>query len=155
MVVGRNPPASPMPPVPANAPPRNATALSQRTARDHRVVVTLLLIAVLAVLVLAGITVRATVRRDAVRQRVGGTMTRASLVQLEFHTRHRRFALWDELAERGMRLPSALEVEASTATPSHWYLRVRDVNSGLVCDRIGLLTDPPGQPMLPSCKPVP
>lgn len=123
-----------------------------RTQRDHRVVMSLLLVAVIAVLVLATISVRATMRHDAVRQRVGGSLNRASLVQMEFHTQHRRFALWDELTERGERLPSGLLVEASTATPSHWYLRVRDVESGTTCDRLGMLTDPPGEPITPTCK---
>jgi hypothetical protein len=135
--------------LPSEAPSGASTA---RTHRDQRVVLSLLLVAALVVLVLAAISVRASLRHDAVRTRVGGSLNRASLVQMEFHTRHRRFALWDELAERGVRLPSGLRVEASTATPSHWYLRVRDVQTGTTCDRIGLLTDPPGRPITPACK---
>lgn len=141
-----------MSPLPIEAP---SGASGLRTQRDHRVVMALLLVAVIVVLILAAISVRATVRRDAGRQRVGGTLNRASLVQMEFHTRHRRFALWDELADGGMRLPSGMNVEASSATPSHWYLRLRDVESGTTCDRIGLLTDPPGRPVTPSCRPSP
>ncbi len=125
---------------------------SVRTTRDQRVVMTLLLVAVVVMIVLASLSVRATMRHDAVRQRVGGSLNRASLVQMEFHSRHRRFALWDELSEGGMRLPMGLSVEASTASSSHWYMRVRDVESGTMCDRIGMLTDPPGRPIAPSCQ---
>lgn len=135
--------------VPSEAPSGTS---SVRTQRDHRVVVVLLLVALLIILVLASIGVRATMRHDAVRERVGSSLNRASLVQMEFHTRHRRFALWGELEERGLRLPTGLNVEASTATPSHWYLRVRDAESGTTCDRIGMLTDPPGRPITPACK---
>jgi hypothetical protein len=70
---------------------------------------------------------------------------------MEFHTRNNRFALWAELEADGVRLPASMRLEASTATPSHWYLRLRDVESGATCDRIGLLTDPPGRPILPTC----
>jgi len=135
--------------VPREVPSRVAR---ERAQRDHRVVLTLLLAAIGVVLVLATLSVRATLRQDAVRQRVGGSLNRASLVQMEFHTRHRRFALWNELVERGVRLPAGLNVEASTATPSHWYLRVRDRETGTTCDRIGLLTDPPARPIMPACK---
>jgi hypothetical protein len=134
--------------VPSEAP---SGAPTGRTQRDQRVVMALLLVAVIVVIVLASINVRATMRHDAVRQRVGGSLNRASLVQMEFHTRHRRFALWEELSDHGMRLPTGLRVQASTATPSHWYMRVLDVESGTTCDRIGMLTDPPGQPITPSC----
>jgi hypothetical protein len=135
--------------VPTEAP---NDASRMRTRRDHRVVMALLLVAVIVVLFLAAISVRATIRLGAVRERVGGTLNRASLVQMEFHTRHRRFALWDELEDGGLRLPSGMNVEASSATPSHWYLRLRDIESGTTCDRVGLLTDPPGRPVTPSCQ---
>jgi len=137
-----------MSPVPNEAPRRTSNV---RTQRDHRVVVVLLLVAVVIVFLLATVSVRATMRQDAVRQRVGGSLNRASLVQMEFHSQHRRFALWDELSDQGVRLPSGLNVEASTASPSHWYLRVRDTATGTTCDRIGLLTDPPGRPIMPAC----
>jgi len=143
--------SSPMPTAPAEEPRDATTVLRQRRAGDRRVVATLLLIAVLAVLVLSTVTVRASVRADAVRQRAGGALNRASLAQMEFHTQHRRFALWDELSARGLRLPSPLRVEASTASPSHWYLRLRDDATGITCDRVGMLTDAPGQPVVPTC----
>jgi len=126
-------------------------ALSARSDRDHRVVVALLLAAVVVVIALATVTVRATVQTEAVRQRVGGTLQRTSLQQMEFHSRNQRFADWGELEARGVRLPPSLRLEASSATASHWYLRLRDVESGTSCDRIGLLTDPPGRPLLPTC----
>lgn len=138
-----------MSPVPVEDP---SSTLRGRSERDHRVVSALLLVAAVVVIVLASVGVRATRRQDAVRQRVSGSLNRASLVQMEFHTRYRRFALWDELSEAGMRLPLGLSVETSSATSSHWYLRVRDVESGTTCDRVGMLTDPPGQPITPSCR---
>jgi len=140
-----------MPTVPPEDLQSTTTAIRQRMARDQRVVAVLLLIAVVVVIALAATSVRATARADAVRQHVGGTLNRASLAQMEFHTRHRRFALWEELSARGMRLPSDLQVEVSTATHSHWYLRLRDVQTGITCDRVGMLTDAPGEPVLPTC----
>lgn len=81
-----------------------------------------------------------------------GTLGRASLAQMEFRSRHQRFALWDELAARGTRLPEELRVVTSNASSSHWFLKVQDSRTGLTCSRIGQLLDAPDMTVAPDCE---
>lgn len=113
----------------------------------------LLSILLLTVVVLLTFSVRATLTQRDVKGRAEGTFARAGLEQLEFHARRGRFALWSELQEEGVRLPSSMVVDTSNATASHWYLRVRDTATGLVCDRLGLRTDRPGRNPGLTCRP--
>lgn len=135
--------------------PAGAPSDRTRQARargEQRAVAALLLALTLAALLLAGVSVRATVVAGNVEARAGGAIGRASLAQMEFQARHRRFALWDELLVHGVRLPAAMAVDASSATPSHWYLRLKDSATGITCDGIGTLTDEPGAPVRPTCR---
>lgn len=140
--------------VPAATPPdrplneRAATAIA-----EQRVVLFLLSVLLLTVVVLLTFSVRATLTQRDVKGRAEGTFARAGLEQLEFHARRGRFALWSELQEEGVRLPSSMVVDTSNATASHWYLRVRDTATGLVCDRLGLRTDRPGRNPGLTCRP--
>ena len=113
----------------------------------------LLSVLLLTVVVLLTFSVRATLTQRDVKGRAEGTFARAGLEQLEFHARRGRFALWSELQEEGVRLPSSMVVDTSNATASHWYLRVRDTATGLVCDRLGLRTDRPGRNPGLTCRP--
>lgn len=113
---------------------------------------TVLLTMLLGVVLSAGVsTTRSAMTLGASRERIGGTLGRASLVQMEFRSTNARFANWDELEARGMRLADDLAVVSSTATQSHWYLRLRDRSSGVTCERIGQLFDPPAKVIAPSC----
>jgi hypothetical protein len=142
-------PASSTPPARAIAP----TAVhADRASAERRVVALLLAGLGVMVVLLASLSVRATVQRGDARSRAGGALARAGLAQREYHARQGRFAFWEELAADGLRLPAAMSVDASNATPSHWYLRLRDSTTGLLCDRVGVLTDPPGEVVPPSCR---
>lgn len=81
-----------------------------------------------------------------------GTLGRASLEQMEFRAANQRFAFWEELAQRGAKLPDQLEVVATNASSSHWFLKVRDRTTGIACSRVGQLFDPPGLPVAPVCE---
>lgn len=126
-----------------------------RTASDRRSVLLLLLLLALGILGLAISGVRATVRDARGKERTAGALSRAALEQWEFHGRQGRFALWRELESGGARLPPAMSVDTSTATPSHWYLRLHDSASGLLCDRIGTIVDEPTERVAPTCRPAP
>jgi hypothetical protein len=74
---------------------------------------------------------------------------------MEFRARHERYALWEELAANGMRLPEDVTVLHSNASMSHWYLRLRNRATGVTCERLGQLTDPPHDPVKPTCARAP
>lgn len=115
--------------------------------------VAVLLTMLLGVVLSAGVTTtRSALTLGASRERIGGALGRASLVQMEFRSNNDRFALWDELESRGLRLAADLTVVTSTATQSHWYLRLRDRRTGVTCERIGQLFDPPAKVIVPSCE---
>lgn len=110
----------------------------------------------------AGVTIalvafgaRMSLSLTASEAQIGTMLGRASLQQMEFHTQHSRFALWGELAETGATLPASVTVVRSNATASHWYLQLRDQATGMTCDRVGQLIDPPSAPAPPSCTRAP
>lgn len=127
----------------------------RRTARaraERRLVGALLASLALTIVLLIGFGTRASVARRDARVRADRTFARAGLVQLEFHARRGRFAFWSELASEGMRLPQSMQVDTSNATASHWYLRLRDSATGLLCDRVGQRLDRPGSTTNLSCR---
>lgn len=122
-------------------------------ARDERRLVGLLLAGLtLTIVLLVGFGTRASVARRDAQVRADRTFARAGLVQLEFHARRGRFAFWSELAAEGMRLPPSMRVDTSNATASHWYLRLRDSATGLLCDRVGQRSDRPGSTTDFACR---
>ena len=138
---------------------RAATSAAERLARGaaarqrgERRIVALLLATVLGLVLALGasrtVTFRAAV---AAQERMGGSLGRAALLQMEFRARNARYALWPELAAAGVRLPSGLAVVATSASTSHWYLRLRDRATGVSCAGVGELLDPPGAPLVPQC----
>ena len=139
--------------MPADSPSAPSDAgRSTRTTAETRVVILLLSLLLLAVVALSTFGVRATLADRDARVRADRAFARAGLEQLEFHGRRGRFAFWEELAAEGMRLPSSLAVDTSNATPSHWYLRLRDTATGVLCDRIGQLSDRPGMASGMNCR---
>ncbi len=102
-------------------------------------------------LALAAVGARVTVVSASSKARMTGTLGRASLEQMEFRAANKRFALWEELVQRGATLPDQLEVVATNASSSHWFLKVRDRQTGIACSRVGELLDAPGLAVAPVC----
>jgi hypothetical protein len=72
--------------------------------------------------------------------------------QFDFLATNQRFATWTELVQAGTSLPSSQEVLHFNVTPSHWYLSIRDRESGAICDHTGeLFDDAPGE-RAPRCR---
>ena len=139
--------------VPADLPSAPTDAgRSLRATAEQRVVLLLLALLLLVIVTLSTFGVRATLERRDARVRADRAFARAGLEQLEFHSRRGRFAFWEELAAEGMRLPEVMAVDTSNATASHWYLRLRDTTTGMLCDRIGQLSDRPGAASGMTCR---
>jgi len=72
--------------------------------------------------------------------------------QQNFRALKSRFATWNELAATGATLPTSQGVAGSNADASHWYLSLRDQNTGVVCDRTGELFDESADERKPVCR---
>jgi hypothetical protein len=127
-------------------------ATRRRSTSEERLIALLVASAVGVTVALAAFGARTSMTLTASEQQIGNTLGRASLQQMEFHTQHARFALWEQLAESGASLPANVTVVRSNASPSHWYLQLRDQATGITCDRVGQLIDPPSELTKPSCS---
>lgn len=118
---------------------RAAYAGASRAASERRWVAVLSSLVVVAMVVASGFAVRSSMADTESRAQLGDAFGQAALRQEEFRARNARFANWTELSESGMRLPAELRVLSSNATSSHWYLQLRDRNTGVICARVGQL----------------
>lgn len=134
-----------MPAARVAASPAQLRAAASRSAGERWLVAVLASSVAVAMLVLSGMAVRSSMAENRSKAQIGSTFGRAALRQEEYRARNDRFADWSELANEGMRLPAELRVLSSNATRSHWYLRVRDRNTGVVCDRVGQLLENPNR----------
>jgi hypothetical protein len=123
-----------------------------RVARSERLVVISLLAFGAAVVILGSMRVAGEVREGRALEAMVETFARVGERQDEFRRLNARFATLPELNARGFRLPSRHQVQRSSADPSHWFLSIRDRNTGMICDRIGELTDEPGTQRKPLCR---
>ena len=146
-------------PTSANAVPQRAGAAvagqrkRRKTASHERVVVTAVLAFGFAATVLGSVRVAGDVRATRAKELMHGTFTKVNAQQDEFRRVNSRFASWSELIARGARLPARLELRTSSADDSHWYVSIRDRRTGLVCHRVGELTDEAGSIRAPVCRP--
>lgn len=132
------------------APPARVTAAA-RADRDQVFVTSVIVAFALLTLAAVGVKVKSNVRNDRSRNEISGTLTRVYEQQTAFRILNQRFATWPELEARGMALPTEQRVLASNASPSHWYMKLRDTSTGVVCSRTGELFDDSPFDRQPSC----
>lgn len=80
------------------------------------------------------------------------TFEQVSGHQDEYRVANGRYATWPELAAQGEQLEPELMVIRSAATASHWYLRIFDSSSGIVCDKLHELYGGGGSGDRPACR---
>ncbi|MCE2900332.1 MAG: hypothetical protein ACK6DP_12315 [Gemmatimonas sp.] len=88
------------------------------------------------------------------RNALGGTLDTVHQRQTEFRIINQRFATWPELKARGVSLPPWQRVVRSNATASHWFISVRDGDTGMLCSRTGELFDEGPLERTPTCAPA-
>jgi len=137
-------------PTPAQAAP--ATATAARAQRDNVFVTSIVVAFVFLTLAIAGVKVSGSMKQDRSRAAITTTLTNAYEQQAVFRVLNQRFATWPELSRRGMSLPVEQRVIASNASRSHWFMSVRDTNTGIVCSRTGELFDDSPFDRKPSCS---
>jgi hypothetical protein len=130
-------------PAPAPAPVRVAAAALDRSER--RLLLGLVAALGAFVVLLGSVGVERGLDRRASRQAMGGALNRSAFVQAEFHARNRRFARLAELEANGFVLPAGFEVMRASAGASHWYLKLRDPSTQVICERIGQLLEDPAE----------
>lgn len=92
-------------------------------------------------LVLVGINISASTQQAEARVSIDKSFSRVHQKQREYRSQTGQFAAWPELAKRGERLPTAQSAIKWNADQSHWFLSIRDRDSGLICDRTGEIFD--------------
>jgi hypothetical protein len=139
-------------PTPTNTATAPVTATAAREQRDNVFVTSIVVAFVFLTLAIAGVKVSGSMKQDQSRAAIATTLTQAYEQQAVFRVLNQRFATWPELARRGMALPAEQRVVASNASRSHWFMSVRDTNTGIVCSRTGELFDDSPFDRKPSCS---
>jgi hypothetical protein len=148
-------PAVPPPPA-ASLPRAAATAASvasaTRAERDSVLVTSVVVVFVMITVVIAGLKVNGSMQQDRSRTAIAGTLSNVYEQQSAFRIINQRFATWPELKARGFSMPGEQRVVTSNSSPSHWFMAVRDTNTGIVCSRTGELMDESPFERTPTCS---
>ncbi|WP_353266228.1 hypothetical protein [Gemmatimonas sp.] len=123
-----------------------------RADRDSVLVTSVVVVFVMIAVVMAGLKVNGSMQQDRSRTAMAGTLSNVYEQQSAFRIINQRFATWPELKARGLRMPQEQRVVASNASPSHWFMAVRDTNTGIVCSRTGELMDESPFERTPTCS---
>jgi len=121
-------------------------------ARDRRVVMFLSGIFTAGALMLIAMNVAASNRNSRAKVKLGETFVRMHNRQAEYRSNNGRFATWPELQASGVALGPRQSVVDSNADASHWFLSIRDRQTGIICDRTGELLDGPAPERQPVCR---
>ncbi len=141
--------------VPAASRPLPTTAVGRdRAAHDSRVVVGLVSVFVIVAVLLVSMRIIRSTDEGRAREELGQTFAQVHEQQSDFHTVFGRFATWPELRDRGVALGPRQSVKDWNATTSHWFLSIRDVETGMICDRTGELFDEGAAERAPVCRPM-
>jgi hypothetical protein len=100
---------------------------------------------------IAVVQARSSVRLDRSKQAMSATFVKVFELQGTYRLLNGRFATWRELEGRGARLTPEQRVVKSNATTSHWFLSLRDIDTGITCSRTGELFDDNPLNRSPSC----
>ena len=135
--------------MPVNPPKANGRV---REEGDRRIVMFLSGIFTAGALMLIAMNVAASNRNSRAKVKIGETFVRMHNRQAEYRSENGRFATWPELEASGVALGPRQSVVDSNADASHWYLSIRDRETGVTCDRTGELLDGPVPERQPVCR---
>lgn len=140
-------------PTEAPAGPTRETMRRVAAAEREKTLVTSLIVAFIFVaLAIAVVQMRGSMQVDRSRQAMSTTFVKVFEMQGTYRLLHGRFATWRELEGRGARLAPNQRVVKSNASPSHWFLSLRDTSTGIICSRTGELFDDDPLNRTPSCS---
>lgn len=119
---------------------------------EQRIVFTVVVCFLFCVTTLTAVRLGDNMQASKAKVAIEATFKNVHQQQQNFRVLTSRFATWNELAEAGATLPADQGVAASNADASHWYLSLRDLKTGVVCDRTGELYDVDGDERKPVCR---
>ena len=134
--------------------PAVSAARETQDARDRSIVGVLVALFVVSMILLLTLKVRSSTQDTNARANLQETFERVHSRQNEYHTIFGRFATWPELRERGVGVGPRQRVLSWNADRSHWFLSLRDQQTGVECDRTGELFDESASERLPVCRPA-
>lgn len=134
--------------------PRGRVRKRVRENQDRHVVAWLIAAFGLIVIAIASFGMTGNLRASGVESALSGTLTSVAQHQADFRALHQRFGRWDELQGRGLRLPAHQRLVKANATDSHWFVAIRDMETGMVCERTGELFDESPDERSANCRPL-
>lgn len=134
--------------------PRRRMRKRVRENQDRHVVVLMIAAFGLLVMAIASIQMSGNLRASGIETALSGTLTSVAQHQADFRAMHQRFGRWEELQERGLRLPPHQRLVKSNASDSHWFVAIRDMETGMVCERTGELFDESPDERTANCRPL-
>ena len=141
-----------MPEAPARRPTRGGSPAPTRERQDRRVVISLVTAFVIVALIGATYTLQGSFRTSDSKAALTQSLDAVSRQQVDFRVINQRFASWDELMGKGMALPPSQRVVSSNTSGFHWYVSLKDVETGVICERLGGLMDPGGEERPTNCR---
>lgn len=128
-----------------------AAVANSRNHQDHVLVSSIVVAFVLLAMGLGFFQVRGGVVKENSKKEIVGTLTAVHSQQIAFREENQRFATWAELQDLGMKVGPRQAVVASNASISHWFMSIRDSDTGLICSRTGELFDESSSERNTSC----
>lgn len=133
-------------------PRRTVQAVTARESRDNWVVLAVVGTFVAVAVVLMSMRVVTSAQQAGAREALGETFAVVHSQQADFRTTFGRYATWPELRDRGMQVGPRQSVKDWNATESHWFMSIRDLETGVICDRTGELFDESSGERPPVCR---
>ncbi|MBL0940220.1 MAG: hypothetical protein IBJ03_15100 [Gemmatimonadaceae bacterium] len=125
---------------------------STRSRSESLLVSSLLATFALVTVAVASVTVTGNMQEERSRTAIAGTLAQVHQQQTSFRVLNQRFASWPELQAMGMKVPEGQRVVRSNATMSHWFVALRDDETGVTCSRTGELFDDSATDRSPTCS---
>jgi len=141
-----------MPEAPVRRPARGGPVAPNREQQDRRVVVSLVTAFVIVAVIGATYSIQGSFKTDDSKAALTQSLDAVSRRQVDFRVINQRFASWDELTGKGMSLPPSQRVVSSNTSGFHWYVSLKDIETGVICERLGGLMDPGGEERPTSCR---
>lgn len=143
--------------VPAGRSEPTPASFGQRAARetrDQRIVVGLVSVFVIMAVALMGMSLATSTRESRAKDQLNATFANVHTQQSEYRALFGRFASWPELKARGAEVGPRQTVRGWNADASHWFISIRDRETGLICDRTGELFDEDAAERAPVCRSI-
>lgn len=148
---GTAPSTTPRPAARPKAPTARVTDGS-RDSGERRVVIGVVGAFLASAVILMSMNVVSSGDESKAREKLGESFATVHNRQTEYRAIYGRFASWPELQKRGVEIGPKQTVREWNADASHWFISIRDAETGVICDRTGELFDEAATEREPVCR---